>query len=221
MSDDPKRIVESGYDAIADRFATWRGEIEGSPDNEWLGALLSALPEQAAILELGCGQGLAARRLVDEGHRYIGVDLSTEQLRRARKLVPEAEFRHGDLAELDFSSESLDAVVSLYVFGHLPRAELPGLLERVALWLRPGGWLLATFGRSGGGGVQDDWLGVPMFFGSYTDEETLSLVRAARLELERAEVVEIDEGDEGLAAFLWLLARKPPSRDGGFRSGSE
>lgn len=221
MSDDPKRIVESGYDAIADRFATWRGEIEGSPDSEWLGALLSALPEQAAILELGCGQGLAARRLVDEGHRYIGVDLSTEQLRRARKLVPEAEFRHGDLAELDFSSESLDAVVSLYVFGHLPRAELPGLLERVALWLRPGGRLLATFGRSGGEGVQDDWLGVPMFFGSYTDEETLSLVRAARLKLERAEVVEIDEGEEGLAAFLWILAWKPPSRGGGFRSGRE
>ena len=149
------------------------------------------------------------------------MDLSTEQLRRARKLVPEAEFCHGDLAELDFSSESLDAVVSLYVFGHLPRAELPGLLERIALWLRPGGWLLATFGRSGSEGVQDDWLGVPMFFGSYTDEETLGLVRDARLELERAEVVEIDEGEEGLAAFLWLLAWKPPSRGGGFRSGRE
>ena len=205
MSEDPKRIVESGYDAIADRFGAWRAGITGSPDEEWLSDLLAKLPEQAAILELGCGQGLAARRIVDAGHRYTGVDISAEQLRHARALVPGAEFRHADLMEIAFDSESVAAVVSLYVFGHLPRAELPTLLERIARGLRPDGYLLATFGRSGAEGVQDDWLGVPMFFGSYTDDETLALVAVAGLEVERAEVVPIVE-PEGPASFLWVLA---------------
>ena len=220
MSDDPKRIVEQGYDAIADRFGAWRAAIVGSPDDEWLGDLLERLPKRAEVLELGCGQGQAARRLVEAGHRYTGVDISAGQLHHARSLVPDAEFRHGDVTEIALDAESLDAVVSLYVFGHLPRAELPALLERIAASLRSGGYLLATFARSGAEGVEDDWLGVPMFFGSYTDPETLSLVGAAGLEIERAEVVPIVE-PEGEGAFLWVLARKPPDRDGGLRSGRE
>jgi cyclopropane fatty-acyl-phospholipid synthase-like methyltransferase len=204
---DPKRIVEQGYDAMADRFGTWRAAIEGSPDDEWLEELLTRLPEGGNVLELGCGHGQAARRIVDAGHRYSGIDISAEQLRRARELVPEAELRHADLTELDYDAGSFDAVVSLYVFGHLPRDDLPGVLHRIAQWLRPGGRLLATYARSGTEGVQEDFLGVPMFFGSYTDEETLALVRAAGLETERVEVVSIVEPEEGPGSFLWILAR--------------
>jgi cyclopropane fatty-acyl-phospholipid synthase-like methyltransferase len=204
---DPKKIVEEGYDAIAERFGAWRAAIEGSPDDEWLAELLGKVPDRADVLELGCGQGEAARRIVDAGHRYVGIDISAEQLRRARALVPEADFRHGDLSKLAVDEESFDAVVSLYVFGHLPRAELPALLERIADWLRPGGRLLATFGRSGWEGVEDDFIGVPMFFGSYTDEDTLALLERAGFVAERAEVVPIVE-PEGDASFLWVLAAR-------------
>jgi hypothetical protein len=47
------------------------------------------------------------------------------------------------------------------------------------------------------------------------------LLRAAGLEIERAEVVPIVEPEEGDARFLWVLARKPPGRGGGLRSGRE
>ena len=206
MSDDPKRIVERGYDAIADRFGAWRAGITGSPEDEWLSDLLARLPKQAAILELGCGQGVSARRIIDAGHQYTGLDFSAEQLRRARERVPEADFQQGDFTEFAFDAESLDAVVALYVFNHLARAELPGLLQRIAESLRTGGRLLATFGRSGTEGIQHDWLGVPMFFGSYTEQQTLQLIREAGLTVERDEVVPIVEPEEGAASFLWVLA---------------
>ena len=115
------------------------------------------------------------------------------ELRRARNFVPEAEFRQADFTGLVLEAESLDAVVALYVFNHVPKADLPVLLLGIAGSLRPGGFLLATFGRSGVEGVQDDWLGVPMFFGSYTDEETLGILRSAGYETERFEVVPIVE----------------------------
>lgn len=208
MREDPKRIVEAGFDQIADRFGAWRAGITGSPDEEWLGALLSRLPRNAGILELGCGEGLTARRLVDAGVHYVGIDISGEQLRRARALVPEAEFRQGDFTGLDVEAERFDAVVSLYVLNHVPRADLPALLARVASWLRPGGYLLATFGQSGWEGVQEEWLGVPMFFGSYTKAETLSLLGHAGFAIEREEIVPIVEPVEGPASFLWVLARR-------------
>jgi SAM-dependent methyltransferase len=220
VAEDPKLTVERGYDAIAHRFGAWRAAIQGSPDGEWLSDVLGRLPERAAVLELGCGQGESAARILEAGHRYTGVDISSEQLRRARERAPDGEFRRADLTQLTFEAESLDAVVSLYVFGHVPRAELPGLLRRIAAALRPGGYLLATFGRSGDEGFQDDWLGVPMFFASYTDGETLTLVRDAGLIIERDEAVRILE-PEGEASFLWIRARRPPGRSEGPRSGRE
>jgi ubiquinone/menaquinone biosynthesis C-methylase UbiE len=139
------------------------------------------------------------------------VDISDEQTRRARALIPDAEFRRADLAEIEFDSESFDAVTSLYVFNHVPRAELPVVLKRIGRWLRPRGYLLASFGCSGAEGVEEDWLGVPMFFASFTEDENRQLVRDAGLEIVRDEVVPIRE-PEGVARFQWILARKPPSR---------
>jgi hypothetical protein len=58
MSDDPKRIVEHGYNAIADRYAEWaRTEVTGSPAVDYLERLLALLPPGADVLELGCGNG--------------------------------------------------------------------------------------------------------------------------------------------------------------------
>ena len=111
------------------------------------------------------------------------------------------------MTEIDIPDGSFDAVVSLYVFNHLSRADLPLLLNRIAAWLRPGGHLLATFGRSGTEGVQDDWLGVPMYFGSYTDEDTLRLLDQAGLEIVREAAVPIVEPGEGEADFLWVLGK--------------
>lgn len=203
----PQDVVAAGYDAMADRFGQWRAGIEGSPDDEWLDDLFAGLPETCDVLELGCGHGHAARRIVDAGHRYTGVDISAEQLRHAQKVVPEAEFRQADMSSLAFDPDSFDAIVALYVFGHLPRADLPSLLQRIAGWLRPDGRFLATYARSGWEGVQEDFLGVPTFFGSYTDDETLELLHGAGFETERVEVVPIVEPGEVEGNFLWILGK--------------
>lgn len=200
-------IVRAGYDEMADRYASWRAECEGSPELEWVDMFLQRLPDTPEVLELGCGQAEEPTLRLAERGRLTGVDISAEQLRRARERCPDATFIQADITELELESASFDGVASLYVFNHVPRADLPRLLRRVAWWLRPGGCLLATFGRSGGEGVEDDWLGVPMFFASYTEAENRELVRQAGLQIERDEVVPIVE-PEGEARFQWILARK-------------
>jgi ubiquinone/menaquinone biosynthesis C-methylase UbiE len=220
MSEDPKRIVEEGYDAIAERYAKWAPTIKGSPAVEYLERLLELLSDGSDVLELGCGNGESAARMLAARHRYTGVDISREQLRRARSVVPDGEFLHADYTELELPAEACDAVVAIYTFGHIPREELPSVYESVARWLRPGGYLLATTGRRDlPGDVQDDWLGAPMFFAGYDVETNLHLLDQAGLPVVVHEVVMQDEGEEGLVGFLWVLARKPaaepPGRSGG------
>jgi SAM-dependent methyltransferase len=209
---DPKKIVERGYDAIADRFDVWRQRIEGSPELEWAEDLLARLPEDPDLLELGSGGARGPTQKLAKAGRLIGVDISIEQVKAAERRCPDASFLHGDMTEIELEPESFDAVVSVYVFNHVPRRDLPTLVERCASWLRPGGYLLASFGRSGGEGIEDDWLGVPMFFASYSEQETLDFVRRAGLTIERSEVVPIIEPEAEVGNFLWVLARKPPSR---------
>ena len=184
-------------------------EVTGSPAVAYLEKLLAMLSVDAAVLELGCGNGEPAARMLAAGHPYTGVDISAEQLRRAQELVPSGSFVKADYTKLDFPRASVDAVVALYTFGHVPMDDLPGLLARIASWLRPGGHLLATAGsRAHPDGVYD-WLGVPMFFSGFDVDTNLRLLSKAGLELLEHEVVCQDEGDEGKPCFLWILARKP------------
>jgi len=210
MGDAPG-IVEAGYDAIAERYAAWaRDEITGSPAVEWLERLLELLPERADVLDLGCGNGEPAARLLAARHTYTGVDLSREQLRRGRAAVPGGRFLHADLTRLELGEACVDAVVALYVLGHIPREALALVFRSIGQWLRPGGYLLATTGRRDVPGVVDtDWLGAPMFFSSFDAETNLRLLGEAGLDVLEHEVICQDEGEQGEACFLWVLARRP------------
>lgn len=208
MTEDPKRIVESGYDAIAERFAAWQREVRGSTRLARVERLLAMLPGRPYVLELGCGAGVASTRVLAERGRLTGVDISAEQLRRARERIPEAEFMRADMAEVGFEGGSFDAVVSFYALNHLPREELGPLLSRVAGWLRPGGLFLATFGAADSPAWRGEWLGAEMFFSGFAPDENERLVRAAGLELVESEVETIVE-PEGEAQFHWVVARRP------------
>jgi predicted TPR repeat methyltransferase len=208
VRNDVKRVIESGYDAMVDRFAAWQREIEGSTRLERIEELLKLLPANPDILELGIGAGVRSSRLLAERGRLTGVDLSAEQLRRARERIPDATFLHADFTELELDSESFDAVVAAYVLNHVPQDELGPLALRVAGWLRPGGYFLGTFGTSDNPGWTGEWLGVEMFFAGLPPEENRRLAEAAGLEVLRDDI-EVSVEPEGEARFQWLLARRP------------
>jgi SAM-dependent methyltransferase len=205
----PKRVVAAGYDSIADRYLEWAASFHPLAVR-WVENLLRRLPVGSDLLDLGCGRGVPATRALAQRHRVTGVDISRAQIERARREVPEATFLQGDAATLEWPSASFDAVVSLYMFGHVPRRQQARLLERIGSWLRPGGWLLCTMGIGGSDDVvEDDWLGVPMFFASFDADTNRGLVRDAGFELVSERIVPQEEPGHGLVSFMWVLARRP------------
>ena len=209
---DPKEIVRTGYDAIADRYAHWAATFE-TPELRWVDEFMSVLPDGADVLDLGCGGGRAPAQAVATRHRYTGVDISGEQVARARRRIPGGRFIVEDATHLELEPGSFDAVMSLFMFGHIPRAEQAPLLERIHGWLRPGGRFLTTMGTGDSDDAVDpDWLGAPMFFASFDPETNRRLFAGAGFDVARERVIVHDEPGHGLASFMWVLATRVERR---------
>jgi SAM-dependent methyltransferase len=198
-------VVRRGYDAIAERYATWR--IDGNPAAALVADLDSRLAPRSNVLELGCGNGRPAAVVLADHHVYSGVDISAEQLKRARSLVPNARFIEADYTTLEIEERSLDAVVAILTLTHVPRAEHAALLARIARWLRPGGLFLASLGAADLPDEIADWLGAPMYFSHFDAATNRRLVLDAGFEIVRNEVVTMVEDGHGETSFLWILAR--------------
>jgi ubiquinone/menaquinone biosynthesis C-methylase UbiE len=206
---DPKQLVQRSYDQIAERYLEWSQDGDTGTRHRYVSLLMNELPLNAHVLELGCGAGVPATQLLAQRFEVTGVDISNRQLELARQNVPHARFVQADMASLSLAPNSYHGVLSLFAIFHVPRDEQPGLLKRIAAWLRPGGLLVATMGtQSSAGGVEDDWLGAPMYWSTFDAETNLRLVREAGLEVVRSEIETVQEFGETVS-FLWIVAQKP------------
>jgi ubiquinone/menaquinone biosynthesis C-methylase UbiE len=100
------------------------------------------LPDQPYVLDLGCGTGRLLERLANQFHdlRGIGLDLSTEMLRVARRNNhhhPRLIYIEGRAESLPFASSQFDAVFNTISFLHY--AEPQQVFAEVARVLNPGG----------------------------------------------------------------------------------
>ncbi len=206
MQDDPKRLVERGYNQIARRYLEWN-----TPSPARLGylqKLLERLPPQAQVLELGCGAGVPCTQTLAQHAQVTGIDISAAQIELAKQHVPNALLRQADMMSLAFSPATFDAIVAFYSIIHLPRAEQPVLINRLSAWLRPGGYLLVNLGTANDpGSIEPNWLGATMYWSSYDAQTNQEMIRQAGFTTLEAEILRDDENGE-LVPFLWVLAKK-------------
>lgn len=102
------------------------------------------------VVELGCGSGITARRLVERGYDVTGIDISRAMIRLARQAAPKAEFRVGSMTRVRFPR--CDAVIAIgevitYIPGDI--AALGRVFARVRKALARGGVFVFDFIESG------------------------------------------------------------------------
>lgn len=138
--DQPETDVEVGY-------AGW-AESYDEPGNDTIAleepivrTLLDDLP-RGRVLDAACGTGRHAAHLAAAGHQVVGVDASEAMLAHARRRLPEADLRVGELTRLPLEDESVSGAVCALALSHLP--ELSPAIVELGRVLAPGGRLIVS-----------------------------------------------------------------------------
>lgn len=124
------------------------------------------------LLEIGAGTGRDSRFFQQQGLAVICVDLSPAMVAHCCHQGLDAHVV--EFAQLDqhFGAESFDSIYAINCLLHVPKVELPGILEKIRTLLRPHG--LFYWGQYGGIDAEGIWEGdhyePQRFFARYTDE---------------------------------------------------
>jgi ubiquinone/menaquinone biosynthesis C-methylase UbiE len=139
-----------GWEELAD----WYDAKQGDDGDLWHRTLIDPSfldvvgdVRNQRILDLGCGNGYIARKLVREGAAVTGVDASAPIIAHARRREAEAplgvEYHVADAAQLDdWEDESFDAVIANMSLMDIANAE--GAIQEVGRLLRKGGRFVAS-----------------------------------------------------------------------------
>ena len=137
---------------VYDKIAAWFAEnrINGLLEQKYLERLISLLPINALVLDLGCGTGKPILEYLSRNNiAIIGVDASEEILKIAQANFPTTTFILQDMRLLNLKMQ-FDAIIAWHSFFHLSAAEQPAMFARFASHLKPGGILLFTSGTERG-----------------------------------------------------------------------
>ncbi|MHA2142939.1 MAG: class I SAM-dependent methyltransferase [Candidatus Thorarchaeota archaeon] len=204
MKKDPKDLVREGYDKIASQYDEYRDPFNNETE---LNELMSLVEPGGHILDAGCGSGVVARALVDNGFQVTGIDISKRMLELAQQRVPKATFEVGDMTELQFEDDSLDGIVSTYAVFHIPRTKHLSLFQDFHRILKKGGALLFSIGSkeidaTDGVWEWEEFQSVPMFWSYHPPSKTVELLKSADFQIVFSRNVE-----QAGETHFWILAR--------------
>ena len=128
------------------------------------------------LLDIGCGTGRTTRHLADMGHDVIGVDISSEMIKRAQTLHPDLSFKVMDVCNLDYFDNCFDYVV--FSFNGLdyiyPETNRITALREIHSVLCPGGcFIYSSHEKNSIPGMKRNWRRKPRpYRGFYYKERT-------------------------------------------------
>ncbi len=206
--------MQNSYDYIADRWhANLRGQNYLNRVLAYVDRILVDLPRGSTVLDLGCGTGIPiSRYVVQRGFHLVGVDESKKMLEIAQREVPQGEFIHADMVDIEFN-DKFAAVVAWDSAFHVKRKHHSALYHKLAKSLETGGRLLLSVGGSNSEdstsdslaaeGFTSEMFGHTFFYSGYEPKVARKLLEAAGFQIELWEV-----DDPSSRGHIAVIARK-------------
>ena len=139
MPEDKTLLSVSVYDKIAKEY---NAGYSLKSELKFLTEFLKLIPKKSRMLEAGCGDGRTTEFFYKKGCEIIGIDLSKNMLKIARKNFPKIKFKKMDMRKLKFKNGYFDAVIVPYSLFHITKKEVPKTIREFYRVLKPNGKIM-------------------------------------------------------------------------------
>ena len=158
--------------------------------------LLKRIPEGGHILDLGAGSGRDSRFFLDKGYQVTAIDGSIRLAKIAHKRlgIPVITKKFHEISFKD----TFDAVWASASLLHLRETELKGIVSKLFIALKAGGFLYASF-KFGQGDFEDK-------DGRFFNLQNFSSI-TNMFELDQTEIqlIELQESYNNQASHKWII----------------
>lgn len=137
-----QKSIAHSYNKIAQEYTKKHGYDEQLSVPS-LKKFLTFLPNQANVLDVGCGGGQDSKFLTDNGCFVLGIDVSKEMIKLAKKFAPETNFKITDVMKLSANTQ-YDGIWCCRIFHHISIKEQDKFLEKIRALLKKDGILYIT-----------------------------------------------------------------------------
>ncbi|MFC1697454.1 class I SAM-dependent methyltransferase [Nanoarchaeota archaeon] len=182
---DNEKTIEV-YDEIADDYADYMyDKIMQYPLMKFTKFLPKTKRSELKLLDVGCASGRDSQYLMEDGYDVIGIDLSKNMIKSAKKLVPKCKFENMDLAEMKYKDKTFNGIWDHATFCHVPKKHSILVLEEYNRVMKSGAILYIGL-REGEGEkmvIYEKSGNKPRFFSYYNMEELAKLLKKAGFEI--------------------------------------
>lgn len=127
------------------------------------------------ILEIGCGNGRDAQEILKYTSDYLGIDVSEEMIKIARRNTPKANFQIVDVELFGFPA-NLDIVLAFASLIHTNKENFKNILEKIFHALNSSGlvWLSLKYDEKYKEITKEDDFGVRTYY-YYSDKDIIEI----------------------------------------------
>lgn len=143
-----KKIIEEYNDKLAPVYdKVTKGEFEWIASLKVRKKLLPFVEKEDVVLDLACGTGQSAEPFIKKGCKVIGIDISSEMLKIARKKYKFQKLYQYDLEDgfkrLRFKKNLFSGIMAVGILEFLKN--LGKIIKEVAELTKPGGYVAFTY----------------------------------------------------------------------------
>jgi len=152
---------------------------------------LSNLQTGSLILDIGSGTGLPyAKKLIENGFKVLGIDISPTMVKIAKKNVPQGQFKQLSMTDLDYENK-FEGVISSFSMLLLDPEQFNDVAKRIVRALKKGGFFYLSLNEPEEENIDVDnydytiieIMGQKMYSRPYTEKEVLTIFSSLGMKL--------------------------------------